>query len=202
MDDAAEVGPCAAELDHLIRSARAGSVEDRGKLLEQLRPYLLWIAADRFPNALGAKVGASDLVQETLLRADRHFAEFKGVGEPELRGWLRQILLNQMAETARKFQRQKRRAGREQSLDGDLVGRQPSPSWEFMAREEQDRLERALARLSEDYRRVIMLRHRENLPFAEIGRILARSEKAANELWARAVRALRKEMRADDSGSR
>ena len=55
-------------------------------------------------------------------------------------------------------------------------------------------LVRALERLPEDYRRVIILRYQEQLPFEEIGRLLQRSPDAARKLWARAVERLHEEL--------
>src|SRR4051812_46159075 len=61
-----------------IRRARAGSHEALGQLLDGCRGYLLRIARDELDPRLQAKGGASDLVQETFLEAQRDFAAFTG----------------------------------------------------------------------------------------------------------------------------
>jgi RNA polymerase sigma-70 factor (ECF subfamily) len=76
----------------------------------------------------------------------------------------------------------------------DIVGSTPPPEAELIAREERAVLEEAIARLSEDYRRVILLRHKEGLSFAAVGQALGRSADAARKLWARAVEALQELM--------
>ena len=54
-------------------------------------------------------------------------------------------------------------------------------------------LERALERLPEDYRQVIVLRYREGRSFDEIGKQMNRSADAAGKLWSRAMERLREE---------
>ena len=60
--------------------------------------------------------------------------------------------------------------------------------------EQTRKLQEALARLPEDYRRVLALRYEEERTFEEIGRLLQRSENAARKLWLRAVERLQGEM--------
>ena len=47
------------------------------------------------------RLDASDLVQETFLKAHREFGQFLGPSEPELAAWLRQILVRTLANQAR-----------------------------------------------------------------------------------------------------
>src|SRR2546429_538415 len=61
-----------------LQDARGGSREALGCVLESCRGYLLQIAWEELDPALRAKGGASDLVQETFLKAQRHFAQFQG----------------------------------------------------------------------------------------------------------------------------
>ena len=57
-------------------------------------------------------------------------------------------------------------------------------------------LERALGRLPEDYREVLLLRYQGDLSFEEIGRRLGRSANAARKLWLRALHKLEQELEA------
>ena len=174
----------ASNAERWLPAARAGSKEALGQMLEACRDYLLFIAAHELDPHLRAKGGASDLVQQTLLEAYRDFAHFQGGEEAELLAWLRRLLLNNVANFARDFRDTgKRRLAAEVSLEGDssndwaqtLIGADATPSGEVMAKEQAEAIEKALERLLPDYRQVILLRYREELPFEEIGRRMAHS---------------------------
>jgi RNA polymerase sigma-70 factor (ECF subfamily) len=194
------------DAERWLPAARAGSAEALGEILEACRGYLLLIAKRELGTDLQAKAGASDLVQQTFLEAQRDFVRFQGESETELRVWLRRLLLNNLANFARDFRDTAKRAlDREVSLPkGDssflpgalLPGNMPSPSTVAMAREQAEAVRRVLEQLPEDYRRVLLLRHEEQLPFEEIGQRLNRSSNAARKLWARAVQALQSEWEA------
>ncbi len=179
-----------------LADARAGSAESFGRVLDACRGYLLLIAQQELEPALQAKGGASDLVQETFLKAHRHFDRFHGTTEAELLAWLRRLLLNNLADFRRLYlEAAKRQAGRETPLaDGssddlgdELAAPGPTPSGIVMGDEQAEAVTRALDRLPEEYRQVLVWRHHEGLPFEEIGRRLNRTADAARKLWARAV---------------
>lgn len=189
-------GPCGAgAFEESLCAAREGAVEHVGELLETCRPYLLSIAHSEFPSDLHGKFGASDLVQETLVRGVEHFPAFQGHTQAELHGWLRRILLNHLANVRKAYGTEKRQVDREQPFDSGLADpHRIAPSSEAAAREESERLEAALARLPEEYQQVIRLRHQENLSFAEVGAAIGKSEDAAGKIWARALERLQKEL--------
>ena len=186
-----------------LAAARAGSREALGQVLETFRGYLLLVADRELDPKLRAKGGASDLVQETFLEAQRDFAGFHGDSTDELRAWLRRLLRNNLANFTRQYrQRAKRDVGREVSLGtGDsshewgagLATDTPSPSGQAIAHEQAEALARAMGRLPPDYRRVLALRHEEQLTFEEIGQRMQRTANAARMLWLRAVERLQKE---------
>jgi RNA polymerase sigma-70 factor (ECF subfamily) len=198
----AEVSPDAAQL---LAAARAGSQEALGQALETCRRYLLLVAQRSLDPQLQAKGGASDLVQETFLEAQRDFGQFHGATEAELTAWLRRLLLNNVGNFARRYRdADKRAVGREVALpgegssagDGGVAGAEPTPSRAAMAQEQAQSLQRALARLPEEYRRVLEWRFQEEKSFEEIGRMLDRSADAARKLWSRAMERLRQEWEA------
>src|SRR5262249_18374790 len=182
-----------------------GSREALGQALETYRRYLLLVAERELDAELRAKGGASDLVQQTFLDAQRDFACFRGNSEAELRSWLRRMLLDNLANFHRRYQQTpKRRIGYEVALEpgssSDTAGRAlyaatPSPSSEAMAHEQAEALLAALSRLPDDYRRVIALRQQEQLSFQEIGQQMERSPDSARKLWARALERLKREWR-------
>jgi RNA polymerase sigma-70 factor (ECF subfamily) len=193
------------QLEESLAAARAGSREALGRVLSQYHHYLLQIARRELARDLQAKGGASDLVQETFLEAQRFFDRFEGTSAAELRAWLRGVLVHQSAKVGRRFHTtQKRRLAREVPLDPaarpaaseGLPAAGPTPSALLLARERQEVLLRALERLPEDYRRVMLLRYQKELTFEEIGREMRRSADAARMLWARALERLKHELRA------
>lgn len=189
-----------------LEAARAGDAEALGRVLESCRKYLLAVAARGIGADLAAKVGASDLVQEALLGAHRDFTRFTGRSRDELLAWLRAILQNGVAVSARRYRAtSKRHVGREiqagvpgaSALWEKLVSDAPTPGTEAVRREQIDLLRAALARLREDDRRVLVWHQYDGLTFGEIGRRLGRSDEAARKLWSRALVRLSHELRSD-----
>ncbi len=192
------------DLARLLAEARNGSPDALGDALEACRAYLLTVAGQELDPALSAKAGASDLVQQTFLEAQRDFPQFAGVTEAELLSWLRRVLLNNVANFARAYRATgKRDVGREVELDGGpssadwrgaLAGEATTPSGLVLQAEQLDALENAIARLPDEYRQVIEFRYRQERSFDEIGQLLGCSANAACKLWSRAVERLEKEL--------
>jgi RNA polymerase sigma-70 factor, ECF subfamily len=185
-----------------LRAAREGSRNALGHALESCRKYLLLVATKELDPDLCAKGGASDLVQQTFLEAQQDFGKFQGTSESELLPWLRQILLNNIANFTRHYRGTgKRDIGREISVgpdDSANPGLDPAasdltPSSEAMEREQAAKLQQALERLPEDYRQVIEHRYVKKLTFGEVGLKMNRSAEAARKLWSRAMAQLRQE---------
>ncbi len=189
---------------HGLSAARAGSKEAIGVALEACRGYLLGIAERELDTDLRAKGGASDLVQDTFLEAQRDFAGFRGETEADLLAWLRRLLLNNLANFARNYrQTAKRRLEREVRLPaGDesqagasqFAAATPSPSARAQTGEEVAALHAALDRLPDDYRQIVMLRYIDGLTFDEIAGRMGRSPAALRKLWSRAVERMQAEM--------
>jgi RNA polymerase sigma-70 factor (ECF subfamily) len=82
----------------LMEQTRTGDAAARGRLLERYRNYLRLMARTLISQPLRVRLDASDLVQETLLKAHREFTSFLGSTEPELVAWLRQILVRSLSD--------------------------------------------------------------------------------------------------------
>ncbi len=187
----------------VLAAARGGSREALGNALEGWRRYLLAIAEGQLDEDLRAKGGASDLVQETFLEAQRDFARFEGSSPEELRAWLRQVLLNNVGAFTRRFRATRKRAvrleveihaGCSSAGAGEaLAASSLSPSGVAIEHEQATALRRALERLPEDYRRVVTLRFEDGRTFEEIGELTGRSADAARKVSARAMERLRQE---------
>jgi RNA polymerase sigma-70 factor (ECF subfamily) len=185
-----------------LLASGGSSADARGKLLERYRDYLLLVAERELEPGLRPKIGASDLVQLTLLDAERGLSQFRGQTEQELRAWLRRILRNQAGQAVRHYVAAKRDVRIERSLTtlGEespgvhSPGGSQTPSRQLAAAEEAHSLAAALLRLPEHYRQVIELRNMERKPFDAIGALMDRSPEAARKLWVRAVEQLRVEL--------
>lgn len=194
------VTPSPDRFHRLLLAARGGSSEALGELLMACQSYLWLVASQQLGAELRTKIGASDLVQDTFLEAQRDFGRFTGATEAEWLAWLRRILLNNLVNATGKFRTQKRHVRREVSLEAlagaesvpeeHLVAPEAPPEDRLLAQEEAQLLDQALGQLSEDHQRVIRLRHREHRSFEEIGQALGRSAEAGRKLWARAIERL------------
>lgn len=178
----------------LLQHARNGCHESLGKLLDDCRAYLMRVARSSLPRSLQPKVGASDLVQDTALEAQRDFAAFEGEQLDDLLAWTRRILLNNVANMVRSFEHtSKRDVSREVSLvdcavvPADIMRRERSTLSPLDRMELQESIESALATLSDEMRQVIVMRNRDHMSFREIGFQIGRSADAARKLWARAI---------------
>src|SRR5262249_18625235 len=99
---------------------RAEAREEFGASLEECRRYLLLMANQAMDPDLSAKIGASDLVQETFLEAHRHFGKVHCGSRAALLAWLRWILECRVANARRHFRATGKCAiGREVALDDD-----------------------------------------------------------------------------------
>lgn len=201
------MGPLAGEVEQWIADARHGCSESLGHLAERCRQYLLLVANRELESALRGKIGASDVVQETLLTAQQIFSRFDGQTELQLRFWLRRILLHKLAHAERFYGgTAKRDVQREQRLVVDdsrhdwrgLVDQAPTPRAGAIANEQAEAIERAIEQLPEHYQQAIRLRCFDQLSFVQIGEVLNTSPDAARKLWCRAIEALGRRWAARD----
>ncbi len=186
----------------LLESARSGSSEAMGLLIENCRPYLLFLANKGLDDQVRAKIGASDVVQETLFAAQNELENFRGQEIGEWLGWLRQILNNDLLQTRRRFRdTAKRQVDREVDLNGDgsrgpidVAEDRGTPGTKAMIQEEAEHLREAMNRLPEDYQEVIRLRDFQGLTFKEVGEQMGRTTEAVRKLWYRAFLQLKREL--------
>ena len=190
------------DTERWIRLAQAGSGEALGNLVEACRGYLLLIANQELRDDLRAKVAASDLVQDTFLKAKQNFDRFTGRSEADLLAWLRRILLNHLVDVTRQFvDTDKRQVMLEENLPerpSVIALDGPTPLDQAIAREDAQRVMRAVARLPEEMRRVVELRNEQRLQFQQIGECIGRSAEACRKLWTRAIERLAQELESLD----
>jgi RNA polymerase sigma-70 factor, ECF subfamily len=187
------------ELESWIDAARQGNREALGLALSSVRDYLLLVANDELDTALQSKGNASDLVQDTFLRAQRAIEDFRGRTSSEWRNWLRSILVRNVAQERRRFRSTAKRQVQLEVRIGEKAwleaGRDSeTPSRTLALREREAALYKGLQRLPDHYRQVVVWHHRDQLSFEEIGRRCQISAEAARKLWTRALSRLRKEL--------
>jgi RNA polymerase sigma-70 factor (ECF subfamily) len=197
-------------LDVLLSLARGGADEALGEILSFYREYLKLLARVHIDRRLRSKIDASDVVQDTLLRAHRAFHQFAGCTEQELTAWLRRILATCLVDFTRRYRNTARRQiDLEKGIDEELnesseliasaLVHNNTPSESLAQRERVVLLANALAKLPRDYRDAVVLRHLENLSFPEIAVRMNRSVDSVKKLWMRGLSRLRAGWGADDA---
>lgn len=189
--------PLERSFAEILARARAGSPATLGRLFELKRKYLLTVAHRQIGSDLQGKVGASDLVQETFIEAQRGFDRFQGTTEAEFLAWLSAILTNRLSNIARHHRlTQKRAIGRNISdAAASIAIRQAmsdmlTPSTQLVAEEEKRRLHAALESMSADVREILVMRIWQRASFGEISEALGCSAEAARKRFLRAVEEL------------
>jgi RNA polymerase sigma-70 factor (ECF subfamily) len=146
---------------------------------------------------------SSDLVQETLLKAQRKLDQFRGTTDAELVGWLQQILANTLKDQIRRARAQERDVVLEQSLEAAvadssarleafLADKGASPG-ELAERQERIlRVSSAIGQLPEDQRNAVIQRDLLGSSVAEISGQMGRTEKAVAGLLLRGRGTLRR----------
>ncbi len=180
---------------HLIQQARIGNMAAQEALFQQLRPYLMVIANDQLDDRLHAKLGPSDIVQNSMLRAVEQLPQYRGGTEAEFRGWVRQILVNETRLARRGFAADKRDVRREQGLnpsESGAVSHEPAdqgltPATDALADEQALEVQRLIGGLPESYQTVIRLRNWEELSFEQIADRMGMSTSGVAKIWYRAL---------------
>lgn len=174
------------------------------EVIARYEPYLRMLARTHMRAAYKAKLGASDIVQQTMMQAVGALDQFRGGTEAELRGWLRQILVRQICHLDRDMHRDKRDVRREQSmeqklaqssmrLEGLLAADQATPSQVAVVGENLSSLVVAVERLPDDQRIAIELHYLQGLKLAEVAEVMEKTTGAIAGLLHRGMKQLRAE---------
>lgn len=193
----------------LITDARNGDTGAQGRLFENVRNYLLFLARLQLDPRISGKMDASDIVQETFLEAYQAFPNFRGTTEASFLAWLRQILASTLAMSSRHYLGTKQRDVRleraiyvkvdQSSVFWDqLVSNASTPSLKMSRKEMENQLADAIGKLPEHYRTVLRLRHTENRSFQEIADEMGRSIDSVQKIWVRALAQLRDLVKPDE----
>jgi RNA polymerase sigma-70 factor (ECF subfamily) len=191
------------ETEDLIRRAGNGEKAATEELFARYRDRLRQMVAVRMDPRLAARVDASDIVQEALMKASRKLPEYLRNEPLPLYPWLRQIAWEQLVDLHRRHVRaQKRAVGRQISqhvlpdrstmvLAERLIASGTSPSGHFARDELRDRMQTALKTLPPRDREVLVLRHLEQLSTREVASVMGMTEGAVKTQHVRALQRLR-----------
>ena len=168
----------------LVDAYRRGNEQAAAELIER------HIAAlGRFLYSSGAdRDEVDDLVQETLFRAFRRLATWRG--EASFRSWLFTIGHNLLRDHVRS-----RKSHRMLSLDDREIPDQSDPHSDLAAAEAEERIRQGLAGLPRLQREVFLLRTQEGSEYEEIAMELGTTPGAARVHYHHAVKRLKELVR-------
>jgi RNA polymerase sigma-70 factor (ECF subfamily) len=197
--------PDASQTQELLAQARAGDAAAVNGLLDRHREALRRMVALRMDRAMQQRVDASDIVQDTLIEANRRLQEYLADPRLPFHLWLRHIARDRLIDAHRRHRVAARRSvDREQPLEApghfdqstmdlaaQLCDRELTPAAAATRNEMERRFQAAIERLDDSDREVILLRHFEQLSNQETAQVLGMTEPAAGMRYLRAVRRLR-----------
>ncbi|HUY34585.1 MAG TPA: sigma-70 family RNA polymerase sigma factor [Pirellulales bacterium] len=197
--------PDASQTQELLAQARLGDVAAVNGLLDRHRDALRRMVALRMDRGLRQRVDASDIVQDTLIEANRRLQEYLADPRMPFHLWLRHIARDRLIDAHRRHRVAARRSvDREQplvarghldqstmDLAAQLRDRELTPAAAATRNEMERRFQAAIEQLDERDREVILLRHFEQLSNQETAAVLGLTEPAAGMRYLRAMRRLR-----------
>lgn len=175
----------------LAERGRQGDAQALSALFERHARRLLGFAHYRMGSELRGRYEAEDVVQETLLRAARDFADFQYDTPGAFYRWLTTIARHTMADLARHEGRLRRSPEELIALSGVDLANSLTPSRVAAQREQLAALNVRLETLPDDYREVIILSKFEGLDTAEVAARMGRSREQVALLLHRALKKLR-----------
>jgi RNA polymerase sigma-70 factor (ECF subfamily) len=196
-----EVKPDSADTRALLEQLRKGDPLALELLLQRHRPELRAFVEVHLDPRIRARVDPSDVVQETQMELVRRMADFLAKRPMPFRLWVRRKAHERLLNLRRDHLKRSRRSVEREAAVVDrssallarpLLDRGPSPSQQAEAKEFEERLSRAVSRLAEADREILLLRHAEDLPFEEIACVLDVEPAAARKRFGRALIRLQK----------
>ncbi len=191
-----DIKPDSAETCDLLERIRQGDRQALDGLLARHRPALRGFVEVHLDPRLRARVDPSDVVQEAQLEVVRRMDDFLANRPMPFRVWLRKKTYQRLLNVRRDhLTRARRSVSREMAwpdrssllVAGPLLAGGPSPSQQLEARELAQKLSRAVARLADADREILLMRHAEDLPFQEIACLLDIEPAAARKRFGRAL---------------
>jgi len=182
----------------LVRAAAQGDARALNALFERHLPDLLAYVRLRSGPRLRALESSFDLVQSACREVLQDFSSVEADDEAGFRRWLFTAAERKIRDRARFHGRDRREASRRSALDSEFSLNEVeclrrayeglvTPSALLELREDWESVERALQKLSEEDREVVVLAHLVKLPRTEIAKTLGISEGAVRVRLHRAL---------------
>jgi RNA polymerase sigma-70 factor (ECF subfamily) len=200
-----EPRPDSADTRRLLALAAAGDPAAAGALLARHRAGLVAFVEARLDGRLTRRVDPSDVVQDAQTDLARRLPDFLARRPMPFHLWARKTAYERLLDAHRwHLGRARRTVAREApwptasslALARPLLARGPSPSEEAEAKEFARRVAAVVAELPAADSEVLMLRHADGLPFAEIGVLLGIDPAAVRKRFGRALMRLQKTLSA------
>lgn len=179
----------------LVARVRGGDSAAFGELYQRYHDELLFAVRVHLGPELRAKLESEDILQSVVVDAFRALPRVRAETSEGLRHYLHTMVVNKIRGRAQHFDAD-RRAG-DVPLTPSRAAEVPDPAQtrvdpdvgepRYNDSARYERLERALAALPEDMRRVILLRKIDGLASKEVALMLGKSDEAARKLYSRAM---------------
>jgi RNA polymerase sigma-70 factor (ECF subfamily) len=179
----------------------AGDSAASGRPLEEYRQYLHLLVQLQLAPGSQSRLDASDVVQQTLLKAHERQGQLRGHSEGEQAAWLRAILFSTLADALRRLGRddaafpysiQQALEDSSSKLEAWFADPGSTPVQQAERNEQVRRLAVALAKLPDDQREAVELRHLRGWQVASIARYMVRTPAGVAGLLRRGIEKLRK----------
>lgn len=166
-----------------------------GQLLEEHRPRLLAMLRRRLDPKLNPRLDAEEILNEAFLQARRRWAAFQARPAMKPYPWIYRIALDCLIEAWRRETRGPRDVHRQMPLPEQtslqlglgLVYSGTSPS-EALARDElRQRVRLVMDQLKDSDREILLMRHADDLSYADISAVLGIAENTAQQRYHRAL---------------
>ena len=189
-----------AETSALLERIAAGDSAALDRLLNLHRDYLRRVVQMQIEPELGARIDASDVIQETLIVVCNRIDDFIQRRPTSFRIWMRRKVLEQLIDQRRRHIKAKKRSvyterslphGSSMTIARALFLETPS---QILGRIEiRQQVQRLIENLCQKDREILSMRHVEGLSNAEVADVLHIDPSTARKRHGRALRRLQQE---------
>lgn len=206
-----DIAPNNTDLEdrELIRRARSGDRRAFEALFDRALPRVRTMATFGMGARMQSRIDVDDAVQEIFTEALRLLPTFDLTKTGSFFGWLREVARHKLLSLAdRELGRAKRDPRRESFISDNSTALSllppatiTSPTGAVIRNEQLDLLHRAMLRLSDEHRKVILFRCIEGRTTADAAEALGKTENATAVMLFRALAKLREAYDAEESES-
>ena len=200
------------DTETLLNQIQQGDLEATDAILARHRNRLRKLVAIRLDCRIAKRIDASDVVQDTLVKAAKRLKDYSRTRPVAFYPWLRRLAIDRITELHREHIRAQRRSvtretirdpelsdfGRD-ALISHLASMGGSPSRRIRLREDVELAQKAIDQLSESDREILELRYVEQLTPREAAAVLEITENAFAQRHLRAIRRVREILSASEA---